>query len=212
MSSSSFSSDNHYCHTVIIMIIIIINIYIMIGEASGKKCTIDHAFVIFRENNTRLDHLSCCLSCVTQPLIFHQLISIHRLQMNNNSENYQFYYSSNPFCIIKRAKWHVIVEWKKVNKNNSLISCSLDCVSQAAEFSTLVESWSNYINQALYPIDIWVIPIYEMSYSEAHSTCAFQTPKHCWLTEKNTSVTIWQACAAPDVTFCVWPILPASCE
>ena len=81
----------------------------MIGEVSWGNCTVYCAFVRFREKNAQLDHFGCCLSCVTPPLIFHQLISNRRLQINTKNGKNKFYYLFNPFCWVKWTNWHVIV-------------------------------------------------------------------------------------------------------
>ena len=90
---------------------------------SSWKCTVCCAFVRFP---ARLDHLGCCLSCVTPPLIFHQLVSNYRLQINDKTEKNKFKYSSNPFCILKWTNWHVIVHvgWMKKVKNTVSLTAS----------------------------------------------------------------------------------------
>ena len=59
-----------------------VRIYIMIGDISWGNCTVYRAFVRFREKNARLGNFGCYLPCVTPSLIFYELISKYRQQIN----------------------------------------------------------------------------------------------------------------------------------
>ena len=72
----------------------------------------------------------------------------------------------------------------------------------SSRISMLIENWSKYFNQVPCPIDGWVIQKYKMSYSEAHIICAFQIPKHCWLTGKTRLWRFYRR-VAPGVTLFV---------
>ena len=56
--------------------------YVMILGYSWGNCTVYRAFVRFRERNARFGNFGCYLPCVTPPLIFYELISKYKQQIN----------------------------------------------------------------------------------------------------------------------------------